>query len=135
MIQGINKGEDFLQSRGLLEEYPSCIFVCIDEEKIYMEKESQPEVPQLESFEKALLGYYHKFNANLGRNFVDAKKGGSRSSKPKGIKYATTSEDTERCNEVMEVFRGKILDKIIKYIPTEPIILGNKVKNIFWISC
>lgn len=128
---GINKGEDYLKNSGLFEEYPSCIFICLDEEKFYLEKTPHKEIPALESFEKALLKSYHKLNSNLMRRLVDANKSPNYIPKPKKIKYSSNNDDKNNCIEICQVFKEKLHEKVISFIPTTPIYQDADKVNIF----
>ena len=125
---GINKGEDYLKKTRLLEEYPSCIFICLDEDKIYMESQAQAELPSLDNFEKAILGHYIKLNPNMNRVLMEAKKASKRQQVPRVIKYVPNKEEKAQCVEILELFRNKLDEKIIKFVPTEPIYDGFKVR-------
>ena len=110
-----------MKNSGLFEEYPSCIFICLDEEKFYLEKTPHKEIPALESFERALLKSYHKINSNLTRRLVDANKYPNYIPKPKKIKYASNNDDKINCIEICQVFKAKLHEKVISFIPQTPI--------------
>mgnify|MGYP003580988880 CR=1 FL=1 len=123
-----------MNNSGLFDEYPSCIFICLDEDKFYLEKTPHKEIPALESFEKALLKSYHKINSNLMRRLVDANKPATYASKPKKVKYSYNNEDKNKCLEIAEVFKSKLNEKITCFIPTTPIYQdSDKVKFLSFI--
>mmetsp|Transcript_20831 Transcript_20831/g.18215 ORF Transcript_20831/g.18215 Transcript_20831/m.18215 type:complete len:135 (-) Transcript_20831:391-795(-) len=52
---GINQNEEFLLQEKLHKDYPSCIFVCLDEEKVYYEDMIKVPLPYFNNVEKSLL--------------------------------------------------------------------------------
>jgi len=128
LFKGINQSEEYIKTDGLLNDYPSCIFVCLDEEKIYMEHDGHHEIPSLESLEKSLLSSYIKINSTLVGTLTDAKKPSNRPHVPKSIKYTGNIEEQRKCLEIIKTFRKKIQEKIIDHIPEVPIYEHKKVK-------
>ena len=125
---GINKGEEYLKCENLFEDYPSCIFICLDEQKIYMDVSNKPELPYFDNLEKNLLSHYVKLNTNLNYQMVET----NISAKPKlarkeSMKLTGNGEHKDKCLKILEIFRNTINDKIIKYIPEKPIYLKDKV--------
>jgi len=126
-IIGINKGEGYIEEEGLLNDYPSCIFVCLDEEKIYLDKNfNKLDVPQFGGFEKSLLPHYVKFNADLNYHIVDLSKNKAKAPAKKTLKFAGNPEIKEKCIKVLDVFKTALEEKIIKMVPAKPILKADK---------
>lgn len=89
------------------------------------------ELPSLESFEKALLGYYVKLNSSLNRTIVEAKRAQNQAPRSRNIRYSSNKEERNRCLEILEVLKTKLHEKIINHIPKHPIYQNTKVKNFF----
>jgi len=97
-----------------------------------LEKTPHKEIPALESFEKALLKSYHKLNSNLMRRLVDANKSPNYIPKPKKIKYSSNNDDKNNCIEICQVFKEKLHEKVISFIPTTPIYQDADKVNILY---
>lgn len=132
MCVGINKGEEYLESENLFTDYPSCIFVCLDEEKVVMEKGNKPEIPYFDNLEKSLLPHYVKLNSNLNYKIFDDKAKGKKE-KRGNLKFVGTSEENEKCIKIIELFKSSIEEKIIKHIPTHPIHAGDHVNKYYYL--
>jgi len=129
-IIGINKGESYLEEENLLTDYPSCIFICLDEEKVHVDKTvNKLDIPQLGNIEKTLLPHYAKFNADLNYNIVDFSKNKAKVPNKKTLKFAGNAEIREKCIKVLEIFKTTLEEKIIKLIPVKPIVKLDKVKE------
>ena len=130
-IIGINKSGSYIEDEGLLHDYPSCIFVCLDEEKIYMDKNfNKLDIPQFGNIEKTLLPHYAKFNADLNYKIVDLSKSKAKAQAPAkkaALKFAGNPEVKEKCIKVLEVFKTALEERIIKLIPAKPILKPDQV--------
>jgi len=119
---GINKNEEYLRDTGLIANYPSCIFVCLDEEKVFIQSREQADIPNLDSLEKALLGSYLKINPSMMRSFVPNKKSMERSpQQQKYIKYDGKTEEKNQTLDILDIFGKKVQEKIINHLPETPI--------------
>jgi len=123
-----------LKSEGLFENYPSCIYVCLDEGKIYMEPDNKIILPYFDNMEKNLMKHYAKLNANLNYQIVQLGKKSS-SVKPvarreRDMRYAASTEQKNDCMSILEIFKETLERKILKYVPTEPVFKEKKVREL-----
>src|SRR5687768_11455182 len=72
--KGINKDEKYFISEQLDKEYPSCIYICLDEEKIYDALGEKFDLPYFDNFEKVLLTSYVKINPQMDYYLVEDSK-------------------------------------------------------------
>lgn len=108
----------------LFTNYPSCIYVCLDEEKVYMESSQHFELPYFDNFEKSLFAHYSKLNHSSSHQIVQLGKKTAKPSttnKKKELKYFTDDDEKMACINILEVFKTTLQDKIIKHIPADPI--------------
>jgi len=123
---GINKGEEYLKEQELFQQYPSCIFVCLDEEKMYLDPENNVQSVQFNNFERPLITYYTKLNSNFNRAIVEAKKSSKRiANKHESIKLTEDHEEREKSFKIMELFKETIEKKLLSFIPSRPIYKNN----------
>ena len=122
-----------MKSEGLFENYPSCIYVCLDEGKIYMEPDNNIILPHFDNMEKSLMKHYAKLNANLNYQIVQLGKKSS-SVKPvarreRDMKYSASTEQKADCMSVLEIFKETLERKILRYVPSEPVFKEKKVRE------
>jgi len=118
---GINKGEEYLKESDLIGNYPSCIYICLDEERVYIQNKEQIDTPNLGSLEKPLLTSYIKVNPSLMRSFVPNKKLMEKFSQQRLIKYDGKPEEKIQSLEILDTFAKKIQEKITSHLPESPI--------------
>jgi len=117
---GINKNEGYLKDADLVGSYPSCIYICLDEERVYIQNKEQVDTPSLGSLEKALLASYIKVNPSLLRSFVPNKKLMGKFSQQRTIKYDGKPEEKVKSLEILDTFGKKIQEKITNHLPENP---------------
>lgn len=92
-----------------------------------MEADNNVECIKFSNFEKSLLLHYVKFNANLSRCFVEAKKAKNNSPKKDGPKFSEDAEEKEKGLKILQLFKDTIEKKILSFIPAKPIYKPDKV--------
>jgi hypothetical protein len=77
ILMGINKGTDFLRENNYCDLYPHCIFVSLDENHIFTNKENFKNVlsniPEFNHFKNHIKNNYYLLNQNNSCNFVNDK--------------------------------------------------------------
>jgi len=132
---GINKGEEYLKEQDLFEQYPSCIFVCLDEEKVYFAPENNVQTVTFNNFERPLITLYSKLNSNFNRTIMEAKKSSKRiTNKHESIKLTEDFEERERSFKILELFKENLEKKLLSFIPAKPIYKRAKVKILFFVD-
>ena len=116
-----------MKEQELFEQYPSCIFVCLDEEKLYLDADNNVPTIHFNNFEKNLLTLYAKFNASLSTHFVDSKKVKRAAIKKEGPKFNEDLEEKEKGMKILEIFKDAIEKKILSHIPVKPIYKPDQV--------
>jgi len=119
-----------LESENLPENYPSCIYICLDEGKLYMEPDSGIILPHFDNMEKSLMKHYAKLNENFDYQII--RIGNKPQAKfpvrrTKDMRNSPSLEERESCLNILEIFKETLQKKILKYIPPEPIY---KEKNV-----
>lgn len=92
-----------------------------------MERDGALELPPVDSLEKSLVNAYVKVNPSLTRRLADSKNKVVQGVKGGNVRYAETPEEKNNCVKVLELFREKLKEKIIAYVPQEPIYQSEKV--------
>lgn len=113
----------------LLTDYPSAIYICLDEDKMYTEPGHKLQMPYFDNFEKILLPHYSKLNSSLDSRITQPKKKSSRTAaKPKENRDAMSLKaEKDNCLNIIETFKMTLQSKVLKYIPHEPIFRNKKV--------
>jgi len=124
---GINKGEEYLKEHNLFEDYPSCVFICLDEEKMYIQPENNVQPVQFNNFERSLMTLYTKHNSNFNRTLTDPKKSKKAVNKPDSIKITEDNEEKEKSLKIHELFKTTLEKKLLKFVPETPIYTKKKV--------
>lgn len=128
---GINQGEDFLLRENLHIEYPSCIYICLDEEKTYMQEGDKIDLPYFDNFEKSILHHYATLNQHLDYKIVSFNVNNKNKTKAptgkKKLKGAPTQEEKEACLKVLDIFKDTLFTKIVRHLPPKPILNGKVV--------
>ena len=118
-----------MQEHGLYEEYSSCIFICLDEEKMYISPENNLQPVNFNGFERHLINNYTKLNSNFTRKFKESKKS-MPSIKKESIKVTEDVEEREKSLIILELFKTTLEKKLLNHIPEKPIYKSATVRAI-----
>ena len=134
MMIGIQKGEKFLLKERLHEQY-SCIFVCLDERKVYVESSLLKEItiPVFDGFEKNLQSYYNLLNNDINYNVINHASKPQINQKKKKLRYYYQFEERQAGFKILEMFKNILFDKIIRYIPPQPLFTAQRVKKFIYV--
>jgi len=109
---GINKGESYLLQENIVQEYPNCVYICLDEEKIYMQEEDRVDVPFFDNFERDILQHYAHLNPHLDYRIVGFNTNKTRPQiGRKKFKDVPTHEEKKSCLEILDIFKDTLLKK------------------------
>jgi len=126
LVLGINKGEEYLEEQGLFEEYPSCTFICLDEEKMFINSDNNLQSVSFNGFERPLINSYTKLNSNFTRKLTETRKS-KPSIKRESIKISEDNEEREKSLAILELFKVTLEKKLICHIPEKPIYKSSTV--------
>ena len=124
LLFGINAGERYLKKNRLLEKY-SCIYVCLDEKKVYADKVliSEIEIPKFDDLENKLAPYYYQFNNKKTHDIININ--------PKSLGWKNREKIVNQTQEIfskeakavsmkiMSIFENALQKNIIENLPKE----------------
>ena len=123
LLLGINEGESFLKNNRLLEKY-SCIYVCLDEKKVYGNKAliSEIAIPDFDGLEKKLAPYYYKLNNKKTRDIININPKSSSPNTEETISQNVeffNKDEKPVCMKIMSIFENALQKNILEHLPKE----------------
>jgi len=122
LLVGIQKGEKFLLKEKLHDNF-SCMYICLDEKKIYADSQTLKDItiPVFDGFEKIIQTHYSALNPDTNYHICNFNSKTGPTSRKKKLRYYYQPEERLSATKVLEIFKNTIFEKIIRFIPPQPI--------------
>ena len=86
-------------------------------------------IPHFDGFEKNLQPYYNLLNNDINYNIINHVSKQEINPKQKKLCYHYQFEEKQAGLIILEMFKNILFDKIIRYIPLQPLFTSQKVKS------
>lgn len=131
--EGINQGISYLLEEDLPSNYPECIFVVLNQNRITLF--ADPSVcagitePYFDGVFEQIFRIYREFNAEPGRTIESglqasfSKKPGTNvvGSKKEKFIYNASQIEYDKCSNILKLFYEALLKAIIHHLPLKPV--------------
>ena len=85
-------------------------------------------IPDFDGFEKNVQPYYNLLNNDINYNIINHVPKQEINPKEKKLCYLYQFEEKQAGLKILEMFKNILFDKIIRYIPLQPLFTSQKVK-------